>query len=501
MFPTSSQRMFVYFPYQEYFPRLCHKSLICKAIYNLEQTTQTDLGMNLSVILAASSASLQGLVDVENPISGKTGPAALNVLCIAGSGERKSSLESQAFKGLKKFTRNEKERIKREEIKFGISMDEYKKELRSLKIKLKKALPEEKDSLIEAIVDHQLAKPKPPKPRLLKFEDVTPQSLQAEMQGSGANALLSSSEGGKILNSPLVKNTSFLNDLWSGESTNISRKAEGSSTVDDARLTVSIMTQPSTIERFISSSKDDVRDNGFWSRFLIASPPSKCGERQTTGIEVPTKAIEVFNDRVCELLQLLPIESSEYTRQVVKFSYDAKKILMDISNDIEINMRSGGRFELAKDHASKLVENITRVAAILHCFQTYSENSTIPEVPTTTLWDAINIVSYYSFDFMRIFCAPPKYILDSELLLNWFDQKANSGIRYIRKNHILQYGPTELRNKNNLNAALEYMKHDPSFNEFYIGKIKAIDLYTNEQPDVYKMQYDLGLNFVPYLTY
>ncbi|MFA0830682.1 YfjI family protein [Vibrio owensii] len=499
MYPTPS--ISVYFPYQENFPYFRCNNLIYGAIYNLEQTTQTDLGMNLSVILAASSTSLQGLIDVEHPISGKVGPIALNVLCIAGSGERKTSLESQAFKGLKRFMHNDVERLHREEIKFDIAMDEYKKELKCLKRELEEALPEEKEIFIEMLVDHQLTKPLPPRPRLLKFEDVTPQSLQAEMQGSGANALISSSEGGKILNSPLVRNTSFLNDLWSGESTNISRKVEGSLTVDNARLTVSIMTQPSTIERFISSSKDDVRDNGFWSRFLIASPPSRCGERHSNGIEVPTEAIDEFNERVYELLQLLPIKSDKYKRKVVKFSYDAKKVLMDISNDIEASMRKGGRFELAKDHASKLVENITRVAAILHCFEIYNEEDTISEIPTKILWDAINIVAYYSGEFMRLFCAPPKFVTDAEILINWFSQKANSGVRYIRKNYIRQYGPSELRNKESLNSALEYLRYDYRFIEIDVGKIKAIDLHPNIQQDPCRMQYEMSLKSLPYPSY
>ena len=500
MYPTPSNTR-AYFPYQVAPPYLLGESIIYKAIINLGQTTQTDVSMNLSVVLAASSTSLQGLIDVEHPISGKVGPIALNVLCIAGSGERKSSLESQVFKGLKRFIRNDVENLKREEIKFDIAMDEYKKELKCLKRELEEALPEEKEIFVEMLVEHQLTKPKPPRSRLLKFEDVTPQSLQAEMQGSGANVLISSSEGGKLLNSPLVRNTSFLNDLWSGESTNISRKVEGSLAVDNARLTVSIMTQPSTIERFISSSKDDVRDNGFWSRFLIASPPSKCGERHSNGVEVPTEAIDEFNERVYKLLQLLPIKNDKYERKIVKFSYDSKKILMDISNDIEASMRKGGRFELAKDHASKLVENITRVAAILHCFEIYSEEDTISEIPTAILWDAIFIVAYFSSEFMRLFCAPPKFVTDAEILTNWFSQKANSGVRYIRKNHILQYGPSELRNKKSLNSALEYMRYDYRFIEFYAGKIKAIDLHPNIQQDPCRMQYEMGLKSLPYPYY
>ncbi|MCW8334227.1 DUF3987 domain-containing protein, partial [Vibrio paucivorans] len=91
---------------------------------NLEQLTQTPRAMNLSAILAASSTSLQGLVDVENPLTGKAGPISLNLLTVAGSGERKSSLESKVIKGLKRFMLDDTKLLKRALVKHALIISE-----------------------------------------------------------------------------------------------------------------------------------------------------------------------------------------------------------------------------------------------------------------------------------------------------------------------------------------------------------------------------------------
>ena len=482
----------IHFPYYDSLPISTNSTLITRAIHNFGLSLQTPDGMNLVVTLASASVALQGLIDVELP-SGKVCPVALNLICIAGSGERKSSLEEQAFKGMRKFMKEEVERLKRENIKYEILIGDFKTKEKSLNKKLKQSSGGERDYCIEELITHQQCKPQKPKPRLMNFEDVTPQAMQHEMQGYGANAVLSSSEGGKVLNSPLVQSTSFLNDLWSGQSTTITRKSVESAVIEEPRLTVCIMTQPSTVDTFIKRAKDDIRDNGFWSRFLIVNPPSNCGTRYSNGFSPSKEDIDKFNERTYQLLSLLPLNPEEHEKTTIKLSYESKNILNHIYNDIESHMQVGGRFENAKDHASKLVENIARVAAILHSFESFSKGEDI-EISTTTLYDAINIVAYFSCDFMKIFCSPPKYVMNSDKLMYWFNQCLVKGFRYVRHNHILQYGPKELRKKKDLNEALEYLSLNPTFSIITYKKIKVIDLYPNNPFDYHKVEFDLSLN-------
>ncbi|MDN3683559.1 DUF3987 domain-containing protein [Vibrio sinaloensis] len=85
------------------------------------------------------------------------------------------------------------------------------------------------------------------------------------------------------------------------------------------------MTQWSALERFLTKNKDDVRGNGFLSRFLVCAPQSNCGFRQSNGIEYSSANLAAFNKRLSELM----FQASELTdykaRRVVRFSNEAKK--------------------------------------------------------------------------------------------------------------------------------------------------------------------------------
>jgi len=95
------------------------------------------------------------------------------------------------------------------------------------------------------------------------FEDVTTEAIAVELnQGSGSAALVSD-EGATILNGRIVQDLPRLNKLWSAEPFNVTRKSSESFTVDDARLTVSIMAQPSAVAKFMKKRGDESLGIGF----------------------------------------------------------------------------------------------------------------------------------------------------------------------------------------------------------------------------------------------
>ena len=247
------------------------------------------------------------------------------------------------------------------------------------------------------------------------------------------------------------------------------------------------MVQHITLERFLSMSKDDVRGNGWLSRSIVTAPLSRCGYRQTAGMEYSTKGLQVFNDRIHELLSETACLGDDIPKKVVKFSDEAKRIFLDIYNDIEINMRPEGLFYWAKDHASKLSENIARVAALIHCF----DNPPYTNIPVPTLLEAVNLVAYYSGHFMTVFCSPPKYVIDAENLKHWLRVYVNSGVRYIKRNDILQRGPSAIRKKKDFEAALDYLKSDTPIGELVSGKTRVIDLWPQHPFDGSRLANDL----------
>jgi hypothetical protein len=119
---------------------------------------------------------------------------------------------------------------------------------------------------------------RPTKPQYL-LDDITPESLAFALHSNGGAAALVSDEGGTILNGRSVQNIPQLNKGWSGSMLSISRKASPSFTVDSPRLTISIMTQPSEMDKFMKKRGEESRGVGFLARFLVCAPWSTQGSR------------------------------------------------------------------------------------------------------------------------------------------------------------------------------------------------------------------------------
>jgi len=52
-------------------------------------------------------------------------------------------------------------------------------------------------------------------------------------------------------------------------------------------------------------------------------------------------------------------------RKLIELSGEAREHAINLHNEIEASQQPGGRLEFAKDHGSKLLENIIRLAGVL----------------------------------------------------------------------------------------------------------------------------------------
>ena len=473
-------RYHYYFPISDgNFPKLSAAPLMRDAFFETFESVQAPYSMIMLVQLSTISTALQGAFNVSLPIN-KICPVSILAITIAESGERKSTVESQYMEGLKAA---QKEFL----IEYRSILNKYKieKEIHDEEtVRLRRRLSKEKDDeryelALNELQAHRDAEPiKPRAPKFL-YEDITKEALLLGLNENLPNAFLGSDEGGVLFKSSIMRNSPVINSLWSGGDLDIDRKTLESFVVSDARLTMHIMTQWSALQDFIARSKDDMRGNGFFARAIVANPFSLCGYRQVTGYEHSKTAIEKFNDRIKQsLLNVIAMEDYR-NRITVTFSNEAKNVWLDIANDIEIKMGPGGMYECAKDHASKVPENIARVAALIHCFEHPGDF----EISAESLWLAVELLSYFSNDFMRVFCPPPKYVLDACALSEWLKPFTASGIRYIRKNYILQFGPNCIRKKADLQAALDYLKQSNPMAEILIDKTRVIDLFFDLKPD------------------
>ncbi|MCC3842186.1 DUF3987 domain-containing protein [Vibrio parahaemolyticus] len=481
-----------YFPIDSvYTPSFNHSKLIAGAFNEAKIITQAPDSMVLLTTISAVSVALQGLINVEMP-TGKVAPVSLMSLIIAESGERKSSVENLLTNGIKSFHKKNADH-------YRTKLDEYK--IREMLYEKRKAQIEKSfdlevegamEGMVQALLDHQSNAPQKPVLDSLAFEDSTLEALLSGLSEHIPNAYLGSSEGGVLLNSRIMSQTASLNSLWSGDEVIVNRKESGSFTLDQARLTMLIMTQSSALDRFLKKSKDDVRGNGFLSRFLVCAPVSNCGSRQTFGIDYSMENLSIFNKRLSQLLSQASELPDYRNRRIVRFSNEAKKVWVDIANDIECKMATGGTFEHVKDHASKLPENIARLAALIYSFDEMPEE----DISKEALLEAVHIIAYFSKEFTKVFSQKPKYKLDAENIDSWLNEKANIGVRYVKRNNLLQFGPSGTRNKKSLDVALEYLKTIKIFREIVVGKTKVIDLFPGLPYDEYKFRCDMQVQIV-----
>jgi hypothetical protein len=476
-----------YFPEGNgYFPQLSGNSLLNRAVHEGCLITQAPTPLVYFTALGSASLALQGLIDVELPIK-KICPVSIMGLTIAGSGERKSTVENLFTKGVKAFEKEKNESYKKEENKYLLKLELHKDRVTAIKRSLDLNDEEQYGLAYELLLVHKENIPtKPVRPKLM-YEDATVEALLFGLYANLPNGFLGSSEGGNIFNGRAMQQTSVFNAIWSGDVVIVDRKSAKSFTLSGVRLTLHIMTQYSALDRYMKKTKDDTRGNGFLSRLLVCAPYSNCGGRQISEAEYSSENLDEYNNKVTEFLSASLELNNHSDRRVVRFSDEAKRIWIDIANDIESKMQPNATYCNAKDHASKLAENIARVAALIH----YFEHPADEELSAGSLWEAINLVSYFSSHFMSVFSAPPKHVIDAQNLMQWLSEYANSGIRYLKRNNILQFGPAGTRKKKDLEAALEYLKPNNDLKEMVSRKTRVIDLWPQQPFDEIRLNQDL----------
>ncbi|MDT3272895.1 YfjI family protein [Shewanella sp. SP2S2-4] len=469
-----------------YVPNLTVAPKMEKAFEEARAFLQAPDGMILACQLTSMATAMQGVFNVEIPTR-KIAPVSLMVMTIAQSGERKSTVDN-LFMGEIKSIEKEQEAVYQKSLKdYNIQMDIHKEKKAKLKktITLDNAENEQTTQQLVALSEQEPTKPRAPR---VIYEDTTSEALLDGLKNDLPNVFFGSSEGDLIFKSRVMSNSANFNPMWSGDDMTVNRKTSPSFKLNDIRLSMHIMVQPDTLQNFLNKSNVNVRDNGFLSRMLVCEPLSTCGFRQANGHRHSREGIEEFNCRIRQLLeQSLGLVDYRH-RQKVVFSSAAEKVWWNIYNDIETKMAPGGMYACARDHASKLSENIARVAALIHCF----EHPDDFEISLESLWLAVELLSYFSNDFMRVFCPPPKYVLDACALNEWLKPFAASGIRYIRKNYILQYGPNCIRKKADLQAVLDYIKQSNPMAEIMIDKTRVMDLFCDLPPDNAKLAENLA---------
>ncbi|PXY00362.1 YfjI family protein [Halomonas sp. LBP4] len=429
----------------------CYKedSIFESTVVELATSLEVSDEMARTSLLGVMATVCEGLVDVEYD-NGHRLPVSLMTLTIADSGERKSATDSWAIQPLKEF-----EILKEKEVreKKNIAHRLYKNwevKIKALEKSLTKATIDEADTgEIQKIENHLLElhskRPELPRDIVLIYENVTPVALANALYKNFPYACLSSSEAGNLFNGQTFRDLYIFNSIYTGSSLTFDRSSSPSFTLHNPRLTLSLMLQPTAIERFVERKGREAHGSGFFYRFLIVKPREMAGRRTGDMPAVPEEVKNAYYGRVKELIsRSVEIFERGEERRNIKLSPTAKKLWRKQFRSIDSKSLKGGIYHHAKGHASRLMENISRVAGIIHTFEGYEG-----DISSSTLEYAYSLCLKYSQHYMKNLAEEPEIVKLTNQMVRDIRKSAEvtpdgSGFTF-HKSLFQQYGHPKLR--------------------------------------------------------
>ena len=454
---------------------LCQsKPLLGEAVRQARQNFQAPYRLCLMGGLAALSSAAQSLADVVMPYGARV-PISLSLVGIALSGERKSTVERRFMKEIKALDDNLEEEHNTNLADYKVKMLEWKGRKKKLEKQLGKSVGDEHEltSIREALRELLATEPTKPQRAKLVYEDISPMAMLNALNETGVGTLVSS-EGGIIVDGKSFDAVPHLNSLWSGDKVSVARVGKPSLNISDARLTVSIMLQPEIFKPHTGKKGEKVRGSGHWARYLVFNPESTQGTRLSMYQANSWEHLEAFDRRIREILNKARMARivGDVEREEIRFSDEAAAAWYKWADRIEEAILPGKQFEHASDHASKLGENIARVAALLHYFE--GDGGAI-SVETFNV--ALDICAECSDDFRKLFVPLPEEIRDAVELDKRINRIRDDGLRFIRRTYLHKRCPNAQRTGGRFFRALDVLLREQVISAYIDGKnAECLDL-------------------------
>ena len=283
--------------------------IIRPAVVEVQGFTKAPVPLVASAALGAVSVATQAHVDVKRA-ERLSGPSSLSFLCIADSGERKTTCDGFFMSAIREYEQKQAEAAKPELKRYAAKIAAWTAERDGILLAIKEASRRSKNTkaLRESLAEMSHDKPEPPRvPKLLRVDD-TPESLAWVLAKEWPSAGVASSDAGIVFGShgmgkdSIMRNLSQLNILWDGGALSIGRRTKESFDVRGARLTMALQVQEATLRAFFDKSDGLPRGIGFLARFLVAWPESTQGFRPFTEAPEGWPALAAFHRGITKIL-------------------------------------------------------------------------------------------------------------------------------------------------------------------------------------------------------
>lgn len=389
-------------------------------------------------VLTVMDVACQGCADVAIPIANSPSsddqdsaasddqicrrvPLSLNLLSLAESGERKTTVDHVV--GAPLYANDEMQAMQHAS---NVAASEFDSSVwlsieRGIRRKITQLTldGEPTEDVIATLKEHTAKKPAQPRLRRTVRSDITKTSIAEALQGDGESIALMSNEGDILLNGEAMKHLSWLNSAWDGSPLSLDRGNNRNLLARNPRVTTSIVVQPSVFQEYLATHGKKARGIGYFARYLVGWPRSTQGERFISGYEGEWTHLPVFHARVKALLEKYAsrIASGDVKRDVIHFTEEARVRWIALVNDTEEKIQPIGSLREVKDFAAKACEITARVAGVLHYFSDQPGGITID-----TLERAASIVEWHMDECARIFVPEnevPQALIDAEKLRDY----------------------------------------------------------------------------------
>lgn len=437
------------------FPVHVFPPIIRNAVYEVEQHTQAPQALIAASVLGGISLACQNRIDVCR-LNNLRGPVSLFLLTLAESGERKSTVDKLLMKPLYQLEEEWFEKYTQDLIIWRNEETAFNVEKKAMMSKLKSDIRRNKDhsTTNERLKALLAASPKAPVRFRQIFNDATPAAIKDYLSGCWRSIGFMSDEAGTIFNGYALNELPFINKMWDGAMFSVERKSEPDKLIKDARMTLALMVQPDVFKKgYLERKGDTAKGIGFFARCLMCRPGSTQGYRQITSPVVSNEHLPIFHQRLMEIVNESITRNDKNERQCLRFSPEAEKRWLEFYNKVESEMGLLGFLSGFKDYASKVAENMARIAALLHYFHNGEG-----DIPLGAVEAAVEISAWYVDEYIRLFSKSEEFTLvssEADELFSWIkDYCYRCLVPYIRKTTILQYGPNRFRNRSKLNELL-----------------------------------------------
>ena len=392
----------------------------------IQRCTQAPDALVGNSLLAAASLAVQPHANVVLPY-GASVPTSLFIVSVAESGERKSAVDRLALHAHASF-----EKTKSDEAREAIAQFN----------KLQK-----KDKETAEI----------PREAVFLASDPTVEGLCKLLHAGLPSIGVFSAEGGRFLgghgmtDDAALRTAAGLSLFWDGSPVDRVRSGDGASKLFGRRVALHLMAQPRATFAWLSNPV--LRDQGLFSRCLVAFPQSTAGTRMFRSEKAEeTPDASAYVTRMSELLagNWSVNEFFELTPQHMGIPGAARSAWISMHDQIEAGI--AGELKPIRALASKAAEHMGRIAAVF----TMIDNPGATAVTEDAMQRAAALLQFYLGEALRLSGVQPLHEKSDQagLLWGWLLQRNK---KHVSLPELVRYGPAKLRKAESVRSVLDVL--------------------------------------------